>query len=70
MKLQQNEGTPDRIIRIVAAAFLALVVVTGLVTAPVSVAVGIIAAILLATGATGFCPLYAIFGVSTCPRRA
>lgn len=70
MKLQQNEGTADRIVRIVAAALLALAVVTGLVAAPVSIAAGVIAAVLLVTGVTGFCPLYAVLRVSTCPRKA
>ena len=70
MKPQQNEGTVDRVIRIVAAALLALAVATGLVAAPISIAAGILATLLLVTGVTGFCPLYAVLRVSTCPRRA
>ena len=70
MKLQQNEGTADRVIRIVAAALLALAIVTGLVAAPISIAAGVVAAVLLVTGLTGFCPLYAVLRVSTCPRKA
>lgn len=70
MKPQQNEGTVDRVIRIVAAALLALAVATGLVAAPISIAAGVLATLLLVTGVTGFCPLYAVLRVSTCPRRA
>ena len=70
MQLQQNEGTADRIIRIVAAALLALGVVTGLVAAPASIVAGVVATLLLVTGVTGFCPLYAVLRVSTCPRKA
>jgi hypothetical protein len=70
MQLSKNVGPADRIIRLVAAALLAVAALTGLVAAPISYVAGIIAAIMLVTGATGFCPLYALFRVSTCPRRA
>jgi Inner membrane protein YgaP-like, transmembrane domain len=70
MKLQHNVGTPDRAIRIVIAALLAMAVAGGLVTAPISYLAGIVAAILFVTGLVGFCPLYAILRVSTSPRRA
>jgi hypothetical protein len=70
VKLPQNEGTPDRLVRIVAGALLAIAALAGLVVAPISYVAGVIAAILLITGVTGFCPLYAVFRFSTCPRRA
>lgn len=65
-----NVGTPDRIARAIVG--LALIVaplliggVSGLVIG-LSIAVG---AVLVATAVFGFCPIYALFGLSS-KRRA
>lgn len=65
MKLTQNESTLDRIVRIIAGAVLAAIAISGVVAAPWTYAVWVVAAILLVTGAVGFCPLYAILRVRT-----
>ena len=70
MKLQRNTGNPDRAIRLVIAGLLAVAAIAGLVTAPLSYLALGVAGIMLLTGVTGFCPIYAILRVSTCPRRA
>ncbi|MCU0277959.1 MAG: DUF2892 domain-containing protein [Candidatus Nanopelagicales bacterium] len=61
-----NESSVDRIIRLVIgiAAFVAAFAVGfssvgGIVLAVVGV-------VMLATAAVGFCPLYRVFGISTC----
>lgn len=69
MKIRVNEGPIDRIARIAAGTALVAVAVLGLVAAPLSLVAGAVGAILVVTGATGFCPLYALFGVSTCPVK-
>ena len=63
MKLRQNESTIDRVIRIVVGVLIFAVAVSGVVAAPWACVLSAVAAILLATGAVGFCPLYAIFRV-------
>jgi hypothetical protein len=60
MKL--NEGQMDRGIRIVVGLILLSMVVIGPKTAW-----GYIGLIPLLTGAIGFCPAYALFGIRTCP---
>jgi hypothetical protein len=70
MKLQRNTGNPDRAIRLVIAGLLAVAAIAGVVTAPLSYLALAVAGIMLVTGVTGFCPIYAILRVSTCPRRA
>ena len=65
MKLQINEHPIDRLVRIVLAVALFAVVATGSVAAPWSYLAGLVGAIMLVTGAVGFCPLYAILRVST-----
>jgi hypothetical protein len=69
MKIRVNEGPIDRIARIIAGTALIAVAVLGLVAAPLSLVAGAVGAILVVTGATGFCPLYAVLGVSTCPVK-
>ncbi len=64
-----NEGTADRVIRVVVGIVLLALYFMGTVTGTlgwVALVVGIIA---LATGAVGFCPLYAVLGLSTCPVK-
>lgn len=61
MKL--NVGGIDRILRIVVGLAL---VVWALMGGPVWAWIGIVP---LATGAIGFCALYPIFGINTCPAK-
>jgi Protein of unknown function (DUF2892) len=65
MKLTINESPLDRIIRIVVGLGLAGLAIAGVVAAPIAYAVWLVAAVLLATGIVGFCPLYALLHVST-----
>lgn len=60
--MKTNEGTLDRVIRVIVGLVLLSMVVIG----PQSL-VGLIGLIPLLTGVIGFCPLYKIFGLSTCP---
>lgn len=69
MKLQVNEGPVDRLIRIVLGIVLVAVAAAGLVTAPVLYVVLLIGTIGLVTGTSGFCPTYALVGVSTVPKK-
>jgi hypothetical protein len=65
--MRTNEGTTDRILR-AAAGVVALVIalMTGLGSVG-GILMLVVAAILLVTAATGFCPLYRVLGLSTCP---
>lgn len=66
--LKTNEGPIDRMLRIVVALVMAGVAYLYLDGTWQFVAYGA-AAVLLLTGAIGFCGLYALFGVSTCPVK-
>jgi len=69
MKLTQNVGTLDRIARVLVGIGLAAAVLAGAVVAPLAYVVATLAALMLATGLSGFCPIYALFGIRTCPVR-
>lgn len=64
-----NEGTIDRVIRVALAAVLFFLAFSGAVTGVWAWVAGIAGAIALFTGALGFCPLYALIGVNTCPAK-
>ena len=65
--MRTNEGTTDRSLR-AAAGVVAVVIalMTGLGSVG-GILMLVVAAILLVTAATGFCPLYRVLGLSTCP---
>ncbi len=58
MKLKRNVGTRDRLIRAVVGALLILLAI--LAPGPLTLILGIVGAVLLATGLLGICPLYAL----------
>lgn len=68
MGFRANEGTIDRILRVIAGGamiFASLSMYTG-VAQILLIALGVM---LLFTGIVGFCGLYALLGISTCPVR-
>jgi len=68
MKFQLNEAPIDRAVRIVLGVILVAGSLAGAIAAPWLYAVWLVAAIALVTGIVGFCPLYAVLGVSTRSR--
>ena len=62
--MTRNEGTLDRALRIIAGLVLLSLVFVGPQTMW-----GLIGIVPLATGLIGFCPLYRIVGLSTCPVK-
>ena len=63
MKL--NEGTADRVIRVIVGLVAAVLAVAVGLSTVAGIILGIVAVIALVTGAAGFCPLYALFHFST-----
>ena len=63
----RNEGTTDRIIRIVLGLVLGFLVFKHTGGAVGEWIFGIVGVIALITGITGFCALYRLVGVRTCP---
>lgn len=62
--MKANVGGIDRVLRIVAG--LALIAWVVLADGPVWAWVGVVP---LATGLINFCPLYGIFGISSCKTK-
>ena len=67
--MTQNMGTFDRVLRAFVVAPVAIVVASILGAGTLGgVILFVIAGIMLATSATGYCPNYSVFGISTDPR--
>jgi len=62
--MQTNEGKLDRVIRVI----LGLVLLSLTVIGPQTMW-GLVGVIPLLTGAVGFCPLYKVLGLKTCPIK-
>lgn len=65
--MKKNMGNMDRGIRVVIALALAGLYFTNVVTGTVAVALLVLAVVAVLTSTVGFCPIYKIFGTSTCP---
>ena len=69
--MSANMGTADRAIRsfLVAPAMIAIGIFVFAPGSLVSIVLFALAGIMLVTSALGFCPLYVLPGISTCPLR-
>jgi hypothetical protein len=63
--MKPNEGTIDRVLRVVAGLGILSLAFVGPQTPW-----GYVGVVPLATGLIGFCPLYAMLGINTCPVKA
>lgn len=64
--MKKNMGAADRIIRVIIAIAVGVLIVTGTLTGIWATVLGVIAGVFLLTSFISFCPLYRIFGMSTC----
>lgn len=67
MKL--NMGGADRIIRALIAVAIAVLYFANVITGTLAIVLLIVGAVFLLTSIVGFCPLYAPFGIRTCPKK-
>ena len=64
-----NVGSTDKIVRVVLAlAAFVFAFVTGIGSA-LGIVLLVVGVVLAATAVTGFCPIYRVLGMSTCPVR-
>ncbi len=65
--MKKNVGNTDRIIRLIVAVVVAILFFNNIITGTLGIALMVLAVIFLLTGLVSFCPIYAIFGIRTCP---
>lgn len=67
--MKNNVGNIDRIIRLLLSVVLVILWFTGTLTGTIGIVALVLAGVFTLTAAIGFCPLYAIFGMNTCPAK-
>ena len=66
--MKKNMGSTDQIIRLIIAAIAAFLYFNGTVTGTLGIVALVVAAIFTLTSLVRFCPIYALVGLSTCPK--
>jgi len=64
--MKKNMGNADRIVRILLAAFVAVLYFTNIISGTVGVVILVLAGVFVATSLVSFCPLYTLIGMNTC----
>lgn len=64
--MKKNMGSTDRIVRIILAIIFGVLYFTGTVSGTLGIVLLILGGVFLATSVINFCPLYTLFGISTC----
>lgn len=64
--MKKNMSSADRVIRVILAAVFAVLYFTGTVTGTLGLVLVVLGGVFVLTSLISFCPLYNIFGISTC----
>jgi hypothetical protein len=67
--MKKNMGSMDRVIRLIIAAIVGVLFYTGTLSGTVGIVLLVLAGVFVLTSFVGFCPLYAPFGLKTCPAK-
>jgi len=67
--MKNNLGGADRIIRVIIAAILATLYFMNIISGTLGLILLVVAIVFVMTSLVGFCPIYAIFGLSTCSTK-
>ena len=68
--MKKNMGTIDRVIRTLIALAVGALYFTGQIGGLTAAVLGGLSVIFLLTSIVGSCPLYTLFGLSTCPVKS
>ncbi|WP_178988043.1 YgaP family membrane protein [Winogradskyella schleiferi] len=67
--MTKNMGSADRIIRVIIAAIVGILYFTGTISGTLGIVLLVLAGVFVLTSVISFCPLYAPFGIKTCPAK-
>jgi hypothetical protein len=63
--MKKNLGTADRLARVILALVVGVLYLTDQISGTAAVVLGLFAVVFLVTSFMSFCPLYAMFNLST-----
>jgi hypothetical protein len=64
--MKTNMGKSDRIFRALVAVVIAVLYISNVISGTLGIILIVLGLVFLLTSSVSFCPLYAIFGISTC----
>lgn len=64
--MKKNLGSTDKIVRVLIAIVFIVLYLTNVVSGTLGLILLVLAGVFVATSLVSFCPLYALFGISTC----
>jgi hypothetical protein len=67
--MKKNMGSTDKIIRLIIAAVIGVLFLTNIISGTLGIILLALAGIFVLTSVISFCPLYTLFGASTCPKE-
>ena len=67
--MKKNMGTTDRIIRVLIALIVTVLFFTDTITGTLGIVLLALSGVFVLTSLISFCPLYAPFGIKTCPVK-
>ena len=67
--MKKNMGNADRVIRILIALAIGALYYFNVISGTLGLVLVVLAGVFLLTSLAGFCPLYRLVGVNTCPRK-
>ncbi len=67
--MKNNMGTADKVIRVLIAAVFSYLYFTKTVEGTLATVLLVVGGIFLLTSVISFCPLYTLFGISTCKTK-
>ncbi|MBL7474094.1 YgaP family membrane protein [Robertkochia sediminum] len=67
--MKKNMGATDRILRILVAVVIGVLYYTGIISGTLGTVLLALGAVFVLTSLISFCPLYAPFGINTCPVK-
>lgn len=67
--MKRNMGNADRFIRILIAAVVGVLYYTNVISGTLGIVLLVLAGVFVLTSLISFCPLYSLFGFSTCPLK-
>ncbi len=68
--MKKNIGLIDKIVRILIAIAIAYAIYAKLIVGILAIVLAVFGIILIVTSIFGFCGLYALFGIKTCPTKS
>lgn len=63
--MKKNMSNTDKVIRVIVAALIAVLYLTGVFKGTLGLVLLIIGIVLVVTSLLGICPLYSLFGLNT-----